>query len=177
MNTSFLVNGLGAMSDAAVVVGILVALAGAGLAVHAAATRAHRTVRGRSAIAAGIVTFGLGVLVVRGSLAPPVDPFALRNPFPATFESVAIGERVYRQNCEVCHGPEGAGDGPLAATLRPRPVDFRVHMAMGHPDGQLFLWISNGIPGTAMPAWRGRLTEEERWHVINFIRSLAPVDR
>jgi mono/diheme cytochrome c family protein len=42
-----------------------------------------------------------------------------------------------------------------------------------HADGQLFAWVSEGIPGTAMPGFRGRLTDEERWHVVNYLRLLA----
>jgi mono/diheme cytochrome c family protein len=77
---------------------------------------------------------------------------------------------VYEANCVVCHGETGRGDGPAAAGLRPQPADFRVHLAAGHTDGQLFDWITNGVAGTSMPAFRDQLTEEERWHVLNFIR-------
>jgi hypothetical protein len=60
--------------------------------------------------------------------------------------------------------------------MNPRPADFRVHMAAGHTDGELFYWVSEGLRGTAMPAFRDLLSEEERWHVINFIRTFAPAD-
>jgi mono/diheme cytochrome c family protein len=42
-----------------------------------------------------------------------------------------------------------------------------------HPDGLLYRWISEGVPDRSMPAFRGRLTEEERWHVVNYLRVLA----
>jgi mono/diheme cytochrome c family protein len=100
-----------------------------------------------------------------------------QNPIPATVDSIARGEQVYRAHCQACHGPIGAGDGPLAATLRPRPADLRVHVAAGHSDGQFFYWIAEGLAGTGMPPFRGRLSEEDRWHVLNFIRTLAPTDR
>jgi mono/diheme cytochrome c family protein len=73
----------------------------------------------------------------------------------------------------MCHGSDGRGDGPLASTLRPRPADLRVHMAMGHTDGQLFDFVTDGLPGTAMSAFGQRLSEVERWHVINYIRGFA----
>ena len=47
-------------------------------------------------------------------------------------------------------------------------------MAAGHTDGELFNWVSNGVEGTAMPAYADRLSEEDRWHVINFIKTFAP---
>jgi copper transport protein len=46
-------------------------------------------------------------------------------------------------------------------------------MAAGHTDAQLFDWITNGVPGTAMAAFKEQLTADERWHVINYIRTFA----
>jgi mono/diheme cytochrome c family protein len=116
-----------------------------------------------------------GVAVV--PIGPPVPTVDRVNPIPATIPSLAIGERIYRQNCEACHGVIGAGDGPAAAGLQPRPVDLRVHVAAGHSDGFFFYWISEGFRGTAMPAFKNRLSIEERWHVVNFIRTFAVTDR
>ncbi len=128
-----------------------------------------------------IVTLAiLGViLVVRGQLSGQ-SATSIRdrtNPIPSTPESRATGEQIYRAQCQVCHGVTGAGNGPAAAALRPRPADLRVHMAAGHTDGQLFDWITNGFPGTAMPAFKDSLTEKERWDAINFIRTFALTDR
>ncbi len=61
--------------------------------------------------------------------------------------------------------------------LRPRPADFRVHMAPGHTDTQLFDWIAHGVAGTGMPAFGENLTEEQIWDVINYIRTFAPPRR
>jgi len=46
-------------------------------------------------------------------------------------------------------------------------------MAAGHTDGQLFYWVSYGVQGTAMPAFKDSLSEEERWNVINYLRTFA----
>jgi mono/diheme cytochrome c family protein/uncharacterized membrane protein len=117
-----------------------------------------------------------GVLYARASLAPPLpqDVRAIRNPFPPDTTSIARGRELYEQQCVSCHGQSGRGDGPLAASLRPRPADFRVHMAAGHTDGELFTWLSKGVPGTAMPPFEGQLPETDRWHLVNFIRGFAP---
>jgi mono/diheme cytochrome c family protein len=115
-----------------------------------------------------------GAVVAIGPSAPNVDR---PNPIPATTASLAAGERIYRQHCEVCHGVIGAGDGPAAESLRPRPVDLRVHVAAGHSDGFFFYWISEGFRGTAMPPFKHRLSVDERWHVVNFIRTFAITDR
>jgi len=59
------------------------------------------------------------------------------------------------------------------------PTDFVAHFASGHvhPDGRLFFWISEGIGGTAMPAFKDRLSETERWDVVNFLKAFTPTER
>lgn len=96
------------------------------------------------------------------------------NPIAFSAQSVARGRIVYQAECQACHGVTGGGDGPAAAGLDPRPADLRIHMAAGHSDGQLYNWISEGFAGTAMPAFKNRLPEEDRWHVINFLHTLVP---
>ena len=83
--------------------------------------------------------------------------------------SVNSGATLFAANCVQCHGVEGLGDGPLASTLAVPPATFRVHVPF-HPDGVLFAWISDGIRGTGMPAWKGRLSEQDRWDLVNFLR-------
>jgi copper transport protein len=104
------------------------------------------------------------------------NPFAtgLANPVPATDRSIASGKTLYEQNCLPCHGPQGKGDGPAGLALRPPPADLTVHTAPGvHPDGQLFEWITNGYPGSVMPAFGELLTEEQRWDLVNYIRTFG----
>jgi copper transport protein len=117
-----------------------------------------------------------GVLYARASVTPPlpVDAKSLRNPFPPDTPSIARGRELYEQQCASCHGLNGRGDGPLAASLRPRPADFRVHMAAGHTDGELFTWLTKGVPGTAMPPFEEQIAEPDRWHLVNYIRGFAP---
>ena len=95
------------------------------------------------------------------------------NPFPSTQQSLAIGEGIYRAECQSCHGATGRGDGPARLALRSQPADFRVHMAAGHTDAQLFTWLSDGVDGTSMPAYGEQLSVEQRWHVLNFIKTFA----
>jgi len=101
----------------------------------------------------------------------------VRNPIPPSPDSLAIGRTIYAEHCAVCHGVNGRGDGPLARTMVPRPADFRVHLAEGHSDAQLFEWVSNGVPDTGMTGFADVLSDEERWHVINYILTFLPVER
>ncbi|HEY3107440.1 MAG TPA: CopD family protein, partial [Chloroflexota bacterium] len=109
--------------------------------------------------------------------APPASPSgaaSITNPVPSDPASLARGRAIYLQNCAACHGLSGRGDGPAGRALQPRPADFRVHMAAGHTDAELFGWVSGGVAGTAMPAFGERLSAAERWDVVNFIRTFAP---
>lgn len=86
------------------------------------------------------------------------------------------GIALYRFHCAACHGEEGAGDGPAADFVYPRPRDFTTGVfkdknspAAALPtDEDLFNTIKSGLPGTAMPAWGSLLDDAQ-------IRSLIPV--
>ena len=59
-------------------------------------------------------------------------------------------------------------------TINPRPADLTVHGVPGvHTDAQLFDWITNGLPGTRMPAWKPIISDTNRWNLVNYIRFLA----
>ena len=96
----------------------------------------------------------------------------VRNPIPPTADSVAAGQIVYDRYCLTCHGIDGRGDGPGAEGLEPPPADLSVHVPL-HGDADIFGFIANGIEGTAMVGLADNLTDDEIWHVINFIRAQA----
>jgi len=94
------------------------------------------------------------------------------NPVQPAEASVTKGRELFKQKCILCHGEGAKGDGPLADTLDPRPSDLTGEMAALHPDGDLFYKISKGRG--AMPAWEPVWSEEDRWNLVNFVRSLQP---
>ena len=93
-----------------------------------------------------------------------------RNPFPPTAESVAIGEPVYTATCTTCHGVGGLGDGPAGEGLPKPPADLLVHVPL-HSDTILFEFIRDGISAAGMPGQDGALTEDEMWHLVNYLRA------
>ena len=98
------------------------------------------------------------------------------NPILPDVESIAIGQELFTENCVPCHGPEGRGDGPTAQSLSPPPADFAAGHTATHTDGDLFFWILQGVEGTAMPAFEAQLTEEQAWHLVNYVRRLSVRD-
>jgi len=87
-------------------------------------------------------------------------------------ESIARGKSIFDHDCVVCHGPGGRGDGVAAASLPARPKDLtKLAPPPIFPDGVIAYRIINGK--NLMPAWRGMLSDNDVWDLINFIRSLA----
>lgn len=95
------------------------------------------------------------------------------NPVLPDAESIAVGERLYQENCSGCHGPAGLGDGPAGVTLFPPPANFTAGHTAGHSDGDIFYWIRNGVESTAMPAFDEQFSRTEVWHLVNYVRRLS----
>jgi mono/diheme cytochrome c family protein len=107
----------------------------------------------------------------------PEDADKTKNPTAATPESVAKGKELYMErtkgNCVFCHGDTGTGNEANLAKLRRKPADLTNKERMtAMTDGEVFWKVSKGIQGI-MPAGEKRMSEEERWHVVNYVRTLA----
>jgi mono/diheme cytochrome c family protein len=108
------------------------------------------------------------------AIAAPGEASGPSNPLPNDAATILAGQKLYLANCTPCHGASGRGDGPAGASLNPRPGDFTQHMVPGkHTDGQAFLWIKNGFPNSAMPAWGERFTDEQIWQLVRYIRTFG----
>jgi mono/diheme cytochrome c family protein len=111
-----------------------------------------------------------------GPTATPIPPEEILNaipfPMPPSQETLDQGKEVYDRLCAACHGATLAGDGPGAVGLPKPPRNFTDCAALGtlglaaHHEV-----VVNGRPLNGMPAWGGRLTDEEIWQVVMYERS------
>ncbi|MGH9969097.1 MAG: c-type cytochrome [Pyrinomonadaceae bacterium] len=107
----------------------------------------------------------------------PANADKTKNPVEANEESIAKGKDLFmtrtKGNCIFCHGETGAGNKENLPRLRRVPADLSDAKRMPKlSDGEIFWKITRGIPGI-MPSREKQLTEEERWHVVNFVRTLT----
>ena len=99
---------------------------------------------------------------------------------PAWAQDANAGKAVYERKCLLCHGEKGDGKGPSAELLLPKPRDFtrglykiRSTVNKTPTDQDLFRIITEGMPGTSMPAW-AVLPEKDRHNLVAYIKSFAP---
>lgn len=150
----------------------VIALVAAGLAFFAPSAL-RRSALGRTLISLRLPALALGAVLVVAGFFTPTPETRLPNPIPRTVDSISVGRDVYLSNCSACHGADARGGGPLADTTPVRPPALAgpgSHLGQ-HTDGDLHYLIANGT-STGMPAWAGTLTDEQIWHVINFLRDL-----
>lgn len=129
-----------------------------------------------------LLAFLLGALLLAacGSGGGSSEEAMTLEPVPAAYagrtnplgsDAATEGAKVFRVNCETCHGPQGMGDGPAGQALDPKPRDLS-KLQEQVEDDYLFWRIAEGKPGTSMVAWKGILTDEQIWQAVAFIRTL-----
>lgn len=98
----------------------------------------------------------------------------LENPLEGNPDAQANGKDIFKIHCMMCHGENGGGDGPAAASLRPKPGNIAASQST-LDDSYLYWRITEGgmrAPfSSAMPSWKSILSEEEIWQVIAYIRT------
>ena len=98
-----------------------------------------------------------------------------KNPIPTSADSVKAGRAIYAKNCAGCHGLQGKGDG-AAAPKDSTPANLVAgKWKHGGTDAEIFKSIKEGIgpkPMTMKP-WADKLSDEDIWNTINFLRDLA----
>ena len=93
---------------------------------------------------------------------------------PYSAISVYNGKLLYRNNCIQCHGYSGHGDGIMVNDdLEILPANLTEPHTAYHTAGDIYWWLTNGMPPSIMPGFDGILSEDNRWDLINFLRTLS----
>jgi mono/diheme cytochrome c family protein len=98
------------------------------------------------------------------------DVLSYERTFATSPEEIADGQARFADNCVGCHGEAGDGSG-LAGAANFTDQEF---MSQAAPD-RFFESISNGVEGSAMPAWAGEFDDDQIWALVNYVGTFAYV--
>jgi len=100
----------------------------------------------------------------------PAPSASKKNPVAPTQDSLTAGQKIYSKTCVMCHGKSGDADGPAVIELNIHPARLSNPELNTESDGALFWKITTGKK--PMPAYGKRLSETDRWNLINYIRTI-----
>jgi mono/diheme cytochrome c family protein len=95
----------------------------------------------------------------------------LVNPVQLTAESIDRGRDRYQIYCQVCHGEGGRGDGPVAQAMGGVVRDLTIPRMRDLSDGWIYAVTTHGF-GALMPEYGSKIRGDDRWHVVNYLRTL-----
>ena len=105
-----------------------------------------------------------------GEWKAPGEAQKLKNPVAQNTASLQKGKELYNLYCSSCHGEVGFGDGAARGPLGIKPANFHDEKIKKQDDGELFWKLTNGRKD--MPAFEKILTEDQRWHVVSYLRNI-----
>ena len=117
---------------------------------------------------------GLSAAVAAQQSGGNAEARKIKNPVPTSAASVASGQQLYQKFCRHCHGAEAKGDGPMAPKDSHPPNLTDETWDHGSTDGEIFVVIRDGSgPKNQMKGYNSRMTPQEMWNVVNYVRSLG----
>ena len=111
----------------------------------------------------------------------PDKPVPIPPEPPSSPDSVKRGAEVFESiGCSQCHGKDGRGHGPSAASLTdskgypiaPFDLTSGTHFKCGQSDREMFRDLTTGLDGTPMPSFADALNDDQRWDVVHYVRTL-----
>lgn len=104
-----------------------------------------------------------------GEWQAPPEADNLTNPLKDNASATESGKKIYQQMCAICHGNKGKGDGVAGMGLNPRPTDL-TKQVQDQTDGAIYWKVTEGR--SPMASYKEILNEEQRWQLVNYIRTL-----
>jgi mono/diheme cytochrome c family protein len=95
----------------------------------------------------------------------------MTNPEEASKSNLSLGKSLYAKHCKSCHGKQGYGDGPKADEVEGDLGDFSTEEFQEQSDGALF--YKSYIGRKDMPNYEKKMSEEDMWLVVHYMRTLA----
>ncbi len=108
---------------------------------------------------------------LRPNVEIPKEYVSLVNTVSADESSLTRGEKLYAVYCDMCHGRTGAAKEGVTKSFEVAPSPLTDEKINSYTDGGLFYLITNGVEGTKMRPFK-EMDEEDRWNVINYLRTL-----
>lgn len=101
----------------------------------------------------------------------PAKYKSMKNTAKGNAELDKVGKLLYTKHCKSCHGGAGLGDGPKAASMKTKINSFKDAKFQAFSDGEIY--YQSFVGRDEMPNFEKKILEEdERWAVVNFIRTL-----
>jgi mono/diheme cytochrome c family protein len=129
-------------------------------------------------MSSGIAVWGLALVAslaaAGGQTTPRAEAAKLKNPVPANAASIAAGQALFAKYCRFCHGATGRGDSPSAPKdMKPSNLTDAT-WDRGSSDGEIFVVIQEGAgPDFKMKGLKGKISDQDTWHLVNYVRSLG----
>lgn len=99
----------------------------------------------------------------------PSTAKTIKSPLNKSANDIKAGKKIFTQNCIICHGIKGKGDGMASAALTPKPANFSSSTVQSQTDGELFWKMTNGNP--PMASYKDILTKTQRWQLVAYLRT------
>jgi putative copper resistance protein D len=122
-----------------------------------------------------LILFISGLAIALPPLTIQAYPETYRRP-PVPFDAISVtnGAVLYAEHCVECHGHQGKGNGIKSRTLSTKLPDLLTEPhTTEHTPGDFYNWITHGMVNTDMPGYAEKLSDEDRWDLINFIHALS----
>lgn len=117
-----------------------------------------------------IIVFLMALGTAQDAWKAPPEADKLKNPLVGKEEAIKGGKKIFATMCAICHGEKGKGDGIAGAALNPKPTNFTNTTFHSQSDGSIFWKITEGR--APMASYKATLSEEKRWQLVSYIRTL-----